>query len=96
MPRLHVGYANNINKEASTWWLKNGNFLRFKNLEVGYNFPKKISQKAGFDQARIYLLGYNLHVWDHLKLWDPEMGNQNKGNSYPMSRTFTLGLELNF
>lgn len=96
MPRLHVGYANNINKEASTWWLKNGNFLRFKNLELGYNFPKKISQKAGFDMARIYLLGYNLYVWDHLKLWDPEMGNQNKGNSYPMSRTFTLGLELNF
>ena len=48
------------------------------------------------EQARVYLLGHNLHIWDHFKLWDPEMGNRNKGNSYPMSRTFTLGLELNF
>lgn len=96
MTRLHVGYANNVNKEPSTWWLKNGNFLRFKNLEVGYDFPGKLAKKAGFERARLYLLGYNLHVWDHLKLWDPEMGNRNKGNSYPMSRTFTLGLELNF
>lgn len=96
MPRLHVGYANNVNKEPSTWWLKNGNFLRFKNLEFGYSVPKKFSNKLKLDAARVYLLGHNLHVWDHFKLWDPEMGNRNKGNSYPMSRTFTLGLELNF
>lgn len=96
MPRLHVGYANNVNKEPSSWWLLNGNFLRFKNLELGYNIPKRTMQKLKMDQARIYLLGHNIHVWDQFKLWDPEMGNRNKGNSYPMSRTFTLGLELNF
>ncbi|MDR1681837.1 MAG: TonB-dependent receptor, partial [Candidatus Symbiothrix sp.] len=96
MPRLHVGYANSINDEPSTWWLKNGNFLRFKNLEVGYTIPQNLAKKVNIDGARIYLLGYNLHIWDSLKLWDPEMGNRNKGNSYPMSRTFTLGLELNF
>lgn len=96
IPRLHVGYANNVNKEPSTWWLKSGNFLRFKNLEVGYNIPKNYTKRAKLDLARVYILGYNLHVWDDLKLWDPEMGNRNKGNSYPMSRTFTIGLELNF
>lgn len=96
MPRLHVGYGNNVNKEPSTWWLKNGNFLRFKNLEVGYTVPAKQAKKLKLEGARIYMLGHNLCVWDSFKLWDPEMGNRNKGNSYPMSRTFTLGLELNF
>ena len=96
IPRLHVGYANNINDEASTWWLKDGSFLRFKNLEFGYSIPKEYVKKIGIDACRVYLLGHNLHIWDKFKLWDPEMGNRNKGNSYPMSRTFTLGLELNF
>lgn len=95
MPRLHVGYGNNVNKEPSTWWLKNGNFLRFKNLEIGYTIPTNFAKKLRIEGGRIYLLGHNICVWDHFKLWDPEMGNRNKGNSYPMSRTFTLGLELN-
>lgn len=94
MPRLHLGYGNNVNREPSTWWLKDGSFLRFKNLEFGYNFPKKWMQKIKFDSARLYLMGHNLCVWDSFKLWDPEMGNRNKGNSYPMSRTFTIGLEI--
>jgi TonB-linked SusC/RagA family outer membrane protein len=96
MPRLHDGYATNVNKEKSTWWHRNGNFLRFKNLEVGYNVPKRLANRLKIDGARLYVLGYNLYLWDSLKLWDPEMGQRNKGNSYPMSRTFTLGLELNF
>ncbi len=95
MPRIHSHYAYNMNKEASTWWLRNGNFVRFKNLEIGYNVPKSIIQKIKIDGARIYLLGNNLYLWDSLKLWDPELGNRNKGMSYPMSRTFSLGVELN-
>jgi TonB-linked SusC/RagA family outer membrane protein len=96
MPRIHSHYAHNINKEPSTWWLRNGNFLRFKNLEIGYNIPSNIAQAVKISNARVYLMGHNLHVWDSVKLWDPELGSRNKGMSYPMSRTFTLGLELNF
>ncbi|WP_352422549.1 TonB-dependent receptor [Proteiniphilum sp.] len=96
MPRLHVGYAKNVNKEPSTWWLRNGSFLRFKNLEVGYNIPKQFTQKLLVNGARVYLQGYNLYVWDDVKYWDPELGNKNGGNSYPLPRTFTLGVELNF
>lgn len=94
MPRIHSHYSYNINKEPSTWWLRNGNFVRFKNLEIGYTIPKKIANKLQIDGARIYMLGNNLYLWDSLKLWDPELGNRNKGMSYPMSRTFSLGLEL--
>ncbi len=95
-PRLHSHYSRNINKEASTWWLRNGNFLRFKNLEIGYNLPQKFLRKIKLEAARVYVLGNNLCVWDDIGYWDPEQGNRNKGMSYPMSRSFTLGLEVNF
>lgn len=45
---------------------------------------------------RIYLQGNNLCVWDNIKMWDPELGNSNGGFSYPLNRTFTLGLDLSF
>ncbi len=96
MPRLHVGYANNVNKEPSTWWLRNGRFLRFKNLEFGYDIPKKHTKKLLIDGARVYVQGYNICVWDDVKYWDPELGNANGGNSYPLPRTFTFGVEINF
>ncbi len=98
MPRIHSSYYNDPGgKEPNTWWLKNGNFLRFKNLEIGYTLPKRVTDKMRMDNFRIYLLGQNLHVWDHLKMWDPEQGQRNvAGMSYPMSRTFTLGVDFNF
>lgn len=95
-PRLHSYYGNNVSKEPSTWWLVNGAFLRFKNLEIGYNIPKSFLEKFKMGAARIYLMGYNLAVWDHIKHWDPEQGNSNYGVAYPMPRTFSLGLELTF
>jgi len=96
MPRLHSHYSYNVNKEPSTWWIRNGAFLRFKNLEIGYNLPKNVANKLLLNGARIYLMGNNLCVWDHIKYWDPELSNANNGNTYPLSRTFTLGLEINF
>lgn len=94
MPRLHSRYANNINKEPNTWFLRNGRFLRFKNFEVGYNIPKGLLQKWDMTTARIYIMGYNLAVWDDIKFWDPETGNNNRGMAYPLPRTITLGLEV--
>lgn len=96
-PRLHSHYSHNVNKEPNTWWLRSGDFLRFKNLEIGYNLPKNFLRKLRLEAARVYLLGNNLGlIYDDIKYWDPEQGNRNKGMSYPMSRTFTLGVEVNF
>ncbi len=95
-PRLHVGNGNSINDEPSTWWLRDGSFLRLKNLEVGYVLPEKALRKIRLSGLRIYLLGENLAVFDKIKFWDPEQGNRNKGVSYPMSHSFSLGVEVNF
>lgn len=95
MPRIHKSGQNSANNNVgSTWWLRDGSFLRLKNVEIGYTIPKFIVQQAHINTARIYMMGYNLTVWDKIKHWDPETGNSNGGLNYPLSRTFTFGLEL--
>ena len=97
IPRLHKNNANNANNRvASTWWLRDGSFLRLKNIEIGYQIPKTLLSKIGFEAARIYLMGYNLAVWDHIKYFDPEAGNGNAGFNYPLPRTYTVGIDFTF
>ncbi len=93
-PRLHsVGFVNN--QVASTWWLRDASFIRLKNIELGYRFPKKMLRKIGFETGRIYVMGNNIAVWDSIKMWDPEIGNANEGLNYPIPRSYTIGLEFN-
>ena len=97
MPRLHkMNNTARNNTVASTWWLRDGSFLRLKNIEIGYQVPKKCLTKLGIEAARIYLMGYNLAVWDDVKYFDPEAGNANAGMNYPLPRTFTFGLDFTF
>ena len=93
-PRLTYGNSQNNNR-ASTHWLRNGRYLRLKNLTIGYTIPKKISRKLLMEGARIYFLGNNLAVWDSFGWWDPELASDN-GARYPIQKNFTLGLTLNF
>ena len=82
-PRLGIQNSQiENNMKASSYWMRNGNFIRFKTLELGYTFP----------HCRIYLSGDNLAVWSPFKLWDPELGY----DSYPLSRTFNVGVQLKF
>ena len=82
-PRLGLNSSTMANNsKQSTYWMRNGNFIRFKTLEVGYSF------KFG----RIYLTGDNLAVFAPFKEWDPELAF----NDYPLQRTFNIGLQLNF
>lgn len=84
------------NNSASTFWVRDASFLRFKNFEIAYNVSKTLIQRMGITQARIYLMGNNLCVWDNLKMWDPEMGSKKSGTTYPLTRTFSLGLDVTF
>lgn len=84
------------NNAASTFWVRDASFLRFKNFEFSYRIPQNFARKMGMQQARIYLMGNNLCVWDNLKMWDPEMGSKKSGAAYPLPRTFTLGLDVIF
>lgn len=94
-PRLHSSTFTN-NEAASTWWQRDASFIRLKNVEIGYNFNEKTLRKIGIQALRVYFQGNNLCVWDDIKMWDPELGNSNNGFAYPLSRSFTLGLDFTF
>ena len=93
-PRFSVETPAN-NQIRSTYWQKDMGFLRLKNAELGYTFPKKWTKKAGISTARIYLQGVNLLTFSKFKLWDPEL-ESSYGNVYPLTRNVSIGLNLNF
>lgn len=95
-PRLAYGNsANKNNAVASTWWVKDIDFIRLKTADLGYNLPQGMFKKIGVKNARIYMQGINLFYWSSFKLWDPELNTSN-GTAYPNTRTITLGLQANF
>ncbi|PZP43072.1 MAG: TonB-dependent receptor, partial [Pseudopedobacter saltans] len=95
-PRLGYGTSATANNDvASSWWVKDISFIRFKTLDMGYNLPKGAFRQIGLKNARIYFSGVNLLYWSKFKLWDPEM-NTGNGGAYPNTRTFSLGIQANF
>ncbi len=92
-PRLSDKYVEN-NLQPSTWWMRDGSFLRLKTIEAGYNFSESFVNKFGLQSARLYFSGNNLAVWSKFKLWDPEMGGNGLG--YPIQSVYNLGLKIDF
>lgn len=92
-PRMSVNSVAN-NEKASTWWLRDGSFLRLKSLELGYSLPEFLLKKIDIEQARFYVSGTNLLVFSKFKLWDTEMGG--KGLGYPPQKIVNIGLNFNF
>lgn len=95
-PRLSYGNAANKNNAvASSWWVKDIDFIRLKTMDLGYNLPKNALRGIHLKNARIYLQGVNLFYWSKFRLWDPEL-NTNNGTSYPNTRSINLGVQANF
>ena len=97
-PRLAIGSAagSSNNSQTSSWWQRDGAFLRLKNFEMGYTLPKKLTARIGFVQSvRFYVSGSNLLTFSKFKLWDPEQGG-GQGASYPNNRVYSFGINANF
>ncbi|QEC54272.1 TonB-dependent receptor [Anseongella ginsenosidimutans] len=92
-PRLS-STQNANNTQVSTWFMRNGSFLRLKSLEIGYTLPQQVLDKVRLSNARIYLNGLNLFSISSFKLWDVEMGGNGLG--YPLQRTFNIGALVSF
>ncbi|MGQ7867840.1 SusC/RagA family TonB-linked outer membrane protein [Sunxiuqinia sp. sy24] len=93
-PRLSDQVVEN-NQQLSTWFLKNGAFLRLKSVELGYTVPQlNLISKTGISSMRFYLSGTNLLTFSSFKLWDIEMGGNGLG--YPIQKVFNLGVNVNF
>lgn len=92
-PRLSYG-GNANNYQASTYWLRNGAYLRLKTVEIGYNVPKQFSNKFNANSVRVFFISTNLLTFSSFKLWDAEMVSSD-GIRYPLTKVLTLGLTIN-
>ncbi|MBO9152216.1 SusC/RagA family TonB-linked outer membrane protein [Chitinophaga sp. GCM10012297] len=91
-PRLHPT-ENTNNHRKSTYWLYSRNYVRLKNLEVGYNMSKALLSRVKIQSVRVFVNGTNLITWDKMLNWDPESASET-GNSYPQLRTWNFGVRV--
>jgi len=93
--RNNTYYTNFDNAGANTYFLRSNNYLRLKNIELGYNLPSEIGSKVGLGNFRVYVNGLNLVTFDKIKIWDPESTSSN-GQYYPQSRVLNAGVRVTF
>lgn len=94
-PRLSLG-VNENNSQSSSWWLKDGSFMRLKNFEMGYTFLRKgTGKERPVNNLRLFFRGTNLFTISDFKLWDPELSGYGFA-AYPISRVVSLGLDISF
>lgn len=95
-PRFAVSTAKHNSEQNSSVWIRNGNYLRLKTMQLGYTFTQgTLLKKLGISQLGITLSGYNLLTFDHFKIMDPE-SNPSWSSTYPVSRIYNLGLNVTF
>ncbi len=91
-PRLGGSGNNTI---TSTFWLDNMDYLRFKNLQLGYTIPKKLFGKTGINSLRIAGSAENLLTISSYRGLDPEKAGNNN-NLYPINKGYSLVIQLGF
>ena len=90
-PRLDYR-VNNNNISPSTWFMRDGAFLRLKSLEFGYSLPERLISKINLTRVRVYFTGTNLLTFSKFKLWDPEMAGNGLG--YPVQKVYNFGIQV--
>lgn len=93
-PRV-ANRGNTYYSGGNTYFLRNSDYLRLKNVELGYNLPVKYVDKAGIHSLRLYLSGLNLVTWDKMKIYDPE-STAGDGHYYPQARIYNVGARVIF
>lgn len=89
-PSLSIENAAN-NFATSSYWLRNGDFLRLRSLEVGYDLPKNFISWMKLKSMNLYVRGMNLLTIDHIKYFDPEVME-----GYPITKSYHIGLNVKF
>lgn len=93
-PRLGISSTDiSNNMRTSSWWMRDGSFVRLKSLEVGYTLPERLIRRAFMSSCRIYFNGLNLLTFSSFKDWDPELSSN--GFNYPLQKVFNIGINVN-
>ncbi len=97
-PKAYIGDKGNKNKYTQTRYLQNAAYMRMKNLQIGYTFPQEWTNKLHVDRLRVFFSGENLFTLTGIAgMFDPEATAANgwsSGKTYPLSQTFSFGLNL--
>ena len=78
----------------STYFLRECRFLRCTSLELAYNLPKQWSRKLALKNLKVFVRANNPFIISNFDLWDVELGNN--GFNYPIQKTYSVGLNVNF
>jgi len=93
-PRVLDSNQGSFNYQTSDFWKINAGYLRLKNVQVGYNFSNSLLKQTGFENIRLFFTATNLFtIDDFIPGYDPETSN---AYTYPLSRTYSFGLNLRF
>ena len=93
-PRITSGPTTN-NTQTSSFWMKNGRYLRLKSATFSYIIPSSISRKIGSQNARVYVSGQNVFTWTKLKNFDPE-STAPYSDLYPQQKVISVGINITF
>lgn len=93
-PRITTQPTPN-NTQTSSWWVRDGSYLRLKTGELGYTLPVSLMRHIGMQSARFYLSGQNILTWSKIKNFDPEISASN-GQYYPQQKVISVGLSATF
>ena len=103
MPRAIYVYDDNsaYNYQGSSRYVEDGSFVRFQNLQVGYNFPAKELKKYGLNRLQVYVTANNLFCWTRYSGVDPEIAISGWGQAIdksqtPRAKSFTANLNIGF
>lgn len=93
-PRMSIGGKSGSvnNKQTSSYWLRDGAFVRLDNAEIAYNIPTKLTKKLHLNSTRFFVTGRNLVTFSSFKLWDPVRSNGD-GSGYPPNRSLLIGIQ---
>lgn len=92
-PRLNVG-ENPNNQATSSYWVRDGSFMRLKNIELGYSLPKSMLKRIRLDNIRVFVRGFNLVTFSKSKEIydrDPEVST---GFFYPLQKLYNFGINI--
>lgn len=92
-PRVWLG-ANTNNTQTSTFWIRKNDFVRLKNIEVGYTLPEKLSRRIGIPVIRIFSNGLNLFTIAEINKIRKDMDPESWGASYPIMKIFNFGINV--
>lgn len=95
-PRARLG-GNRLSNEVTSRYLEDGSYLRIKNITVSYPLPATVLRKMHLQSFRIFLSGDNLYTFTKFSGMDPEVGVKGLFSyNYPVSRVFSLGIDVKF